>query len=235
MAQRSDRSTGSSSTGGRKRSNLAPVKKPFPWGTVAVSAVLGALLIGILVYAVTNQGAGFVDPLKAADKNVSGVKVFKDQARTHTTEPVTYDQKPPPGGAHNPTPQACQVYAAPIADEHAVHSLEHGAVWVTYRPDLGAADVKELTALVQGDPYRLLSPYPGLSAPISLQAWGRQVQVDKASDPAVKQFLDAYTNGPQAPERGAACQGTSEPGPLQPPPPAPAATNAPAASPSASG
>ena len=215
MAQRSDRSTGSSSTGGRKRSNLAPVKKPFPWGTVAISAVLGALLIGILVYAVTNQGAGFVDPLKAADKGVSGVKVSSGQARTHTTEPVKYDLSPPDGGAHNPIPQGCQVYAEPIANEHAVHSLEHGAVWVTYRPDLDAADLKELTTLVQGDPYRLLSPYPGLSSPISLQAWGRQIRVDKASDPAVKEFLDAYTNGPQAPERGAACQGTTDTGPLK--------------------
>ncbi len=215
MAKRSDRSTGSSSTGGRRRSTLPPVKKPFPWGTVAISAVLGALLIGILVYAVTNQGAGFIDPLKAADKSVSGVQAFNDEKRGHTDKSVTYDQSPPVGGEHNPIPQTCQVYTTTIASEHAVHSLEHGAVWVTYRPDLDAADVSALTALVQGDPYRLLSPYPDLASPISLQAWGRQLTVDKASDPRVKEFLNAYTNGPQAPERGAACQGTTDTGALK--------------------
>ncbi len=229
MASRSDRSS-TSSSGGRRRTPVAPVKKPFPWGTVAISAVLGVLLVGILVYAVTNQGAGFVDPLKAADKGVQGVSVSTKEVRTHTTAPVKYDQTPPVGGAHNAIPQTCQVYTEPIADEHAVHSMEHGAVWVTYRPDLPANEVAALTSLVQGDPYRILSPYPGLTKPISLQAWGRQVFAEKSTDKQVGDFLDAYTSGPQAPERGAAGSGTTDPGPLQPPP----AAASPAASPSAS-
>ena len=117
-----------------------------------------------------------------------------------------------------------------------MHSLEHGAVWITYRPGLDAAEVKTLTELAQGNAYRLLSPYPGLKSPISLQAWGRQVFVDKASDKKVEQFLDAYTSGPQAPERNASCEGSAETGPLRGapvPPPAPASAPAsPAATPS---
>lgn len=228
MSQRPDRSSASSSGGGRKRTKVTPVKKPFPWGTVAVSAVLGVLLIGILVYAVTNQGSGFVDPLEAADDSVSGVQVDEDQTAQHTPLPVTYEKNPPTGGNHNATPQNCQVYTQPIASEHAVHSLEHGAVWVTYRPDLPADQVRELTGKVEGDPYRLMSPFPGLDSPVTLQAWGRQLKVKSASDSRVDKFLDAYTNGPQAPERGAVCQGTGATGPLQAPPAAP-----PAASPGA--
>ena len=116
---------------------------------------------------------------------------------------------------HNPIPQTCQVYTQPLADEHAVHSLEHGAVWVTYRPDLPADQIAALASKVQGNPYRMLSPYPGLDKPITLQAWGRSVSADKASDSQVDAFLDAYTSGPQAPERGAACSGTTDVGPLQ--------------------
>lgn len=235
MAQRPDRPTG----GGRRRTAVAPVKKPFPWGTVLTATVLGLLLVGILVYAVTNQGSGFVDATDRADRSVPGVRVFDEKSRaSHVEGTVQYPQTPPVGGSHNGVAQRCQVYAAPIANEHAVHSLEHGAVWVTYRPDLAADQVAALAALVSGDTHRLMSPYPGQSAPISLQAWGRQLTVQKASDPGVKAFLDAYTAGPQAPEQGASCDGTTATGPLQgqapPASPAPAPAS-PAASPSATG
>jgi hypothetical protein len=127
------------------------------------------------------------------------------------------------------------VYDAAIANENAVHSLEHGAVWITYRPDLPAAQVAALKAKVTGNSFRMMSPYPGLKTPISLQAWGRQIFVNSASDPKVDKFLAAYTQGPQARENSV-CQGTSATGPLQEQ--APSATTSvgtsPAASPAAS-
>jgi hypothetical protein len=213
------------------------VKKPFPWGVVATGGVLGLLLLGILVYAFTNQGAGFLDPLAKADKSVPGVLKYKE-SRTHVTTTVNYPQTPPAGGNHNPNPQTCAVYTEPIANEHAVHSLEHGAVWVTYRPNLPADQVASLKAKVTGDAYRMMSPFPGLKTPISLQAWGRQIFVQNASDPKIQKFLDAYTQGPQAPEQGV-CQGNATTGPLQQTPtvtttiqPSPAASGA--ASPAAS-
>jgi hypothetical protein len=202
--------------------------------------VLGLLLAGILVYAVTNQGAGFINPLKAADKKVSGVLKYSE-ARDHVTTNVTYAQSPPAGGKHNPVWQNCAVYSTAIANEHAVHSLEHGAVWITYRPDLPATEVSALAAKVTGNPYRLLSPYPGLKSPLSLQAWGRQIFLDSASDTKVDAFLDAYTQGPQAPENGSCSGGTSVTGPFQPAPaasatiaPSPGASAAPSSAPSAS-
>ncbi|MCA1711428.1 MAG: DUF3105 domain-containing protein, partial [Actinobacteria bacterium] len=227
MAQSDKRPTsGSRPAGGgsRRRTPPPPVKKPFPWGIVAISTVLGLLLLGILVYAVKNQGAGFTSALKKADKSVQDVKVYDGEARKHVEGAVSYKQSPPVGGEHNNAPQTCQVYTSPIASEHAVHSLEHGAVWITYKPDLPAADVLKLKTLAEGDQYRLLSPYPGLKSPISLQAWGRQIFVDSPTDKRVTEFLSAYTSGPQAPEQGAACSGTTETGPLAAQAPAPAAS-----------
>lgn len=197
-----------------RRQPTAPIKKPFPWGTVLMSGVLGVLLIGIVVYAVANQGSGAVNPLKKADDSVPGVQIIKVAQRSHVQGPVTYDQTPPVGGNHNATPQTCQVYTEPIANEHAVHSLEHGAAWLAYRPDLPPADVSKLAALVKGNPFRLMSPYPGLPTAVSLQAWGRQLTATSASDPAIGKFLDAYTSGPQSPEPGASCSGTQDTGPL---------------------
>jgi hypothetical protein len=94
-----------------------------------------------------------------------------------------------------------------------VHSLEHGAVWITYRPDLPADQIAVLSALVEANPsYRMLSPYPGETSPVSLQAWGRRLAVPSATDPRVQRFVDDYTDGPQTREKGAQCSGVDQPG-----------------------
>jgi hypothetical protein len=98
------------------------------------------------------------------------------------------------------------IYTRQIANEHAVHSLEHGAVWITYDPSLPADQVKLLENRVRGLPYTLLSPYPGEGAKISLQAWGWQLKVDDANDPRIDQFIqDLRINASQEP--GATCSG----------------------------
>jgi len=203
---------GSRRSGGR--GTAVKVSKPFPWGGVLTSVVLGALLIGLVVYAALNQGSGRRDLLKEADGAISGLSVAKstDLTRNHVPGTVAYPGypgTPPDGGDHNGVWQQCAVYTAPIPAENAVHSLEHGAVWVTYRPDLPADQVQILTKEVQGDPYRLLSPLPDQQSPVVLSAWGRQLATDSASDPRVASFLSTYTNGRQTPERGATCSGGS--------------------------
>ncbi len=201
--------------GGRARSAPVTVKKDFPWGTVLASVVLGALLIGLVVYAAMNQGSGVRDLLAEDDASFDGLSVFDEPARDHVGGQVDYPEYPslpPAGGAHNAVPQQCAVYDDEIPPEHAVHSLEHGAVWITYSPDLDSGQVEALADLVDGDPYRLMSPLPGQESPIVLSAWGRQLAVDDAGDRDVRRFLDVYTNGRQTPERGAACVGVSSTG-----------------------
>jgi hypothetical protein len=98
------------------------------------------------------------------------------------------------------------VYPDPIRSENAVHSLEHGAIWITYRPDLPADQVDELTKKVEGVSQMLMSPYPGLKSPISLQSWGHQLFVDSASDERVDDFIDDLRlNTVTTPEFGASC------------------------------
>jgi len=128
-------------------------------------------------------------------------------ANQHVSAPVTYEQSPPVGGAHYAAWQNCGIYDQPVQSENAVHSMEHGAVWVAYRPDLPADQVEQLRAQVRGRTYTLLSPYPDLDAPVALSAWGVQVKVDSASDERVGQFITKYRQGPQTPEPGAACVG----------------------------
>ena len=115
---------------------------------------------------------------------------------------------PPVGGAHNATPQNCNgnVYDAPIANEHAVHSLEHGAVWVTYKQGLPADQVAVLAKKVEGKDYTFMSPYTGLDKKVSVQVWGYQLKVDDVNDPRIDQFIKALRVNASI-EPGATCQG----------------------------
>ena len=128
-------------------------------------------------------------------------------AGQHISGQIDYKESPPMGGAHNVAWQNCSIYRVPIHNEHAVHSLEHGAIWITYRPDLPSDQVKALES-VAADDYMLLSPYPGLSAPVIASAWNHQIKLDGAADPRLSAFIKEFKNSPQTtPELGAPCVG----------------------------
>ena len=128
-------------------------------------------------------------------------------AGQHVTGTIFYKEKPPMGGPHNVVWQNCAIYDAPIHNEHAVHSLEHGAVWITYRPDLAADQVQVLKTLAADD-YMLLSPYPGLDHPVVASTWNHQIALDRADDAALPAFIAEFKNNPDStPEFGAACLG----------------------------
>jgi hypothetical protein len=146
-----------------------------------------------------------------AAEPIEGLKTWdaKKLTRNHVTETVTYPMKPPVGGDHSPVWMNCdgEVYKKAIPDMNAVHSLEHGSVWVTYTDKASAADVAELAALVGKTPYSLMSPYKDQAGTIMLSAWGKQVTVDSADDPRVGRFFAKFVQGEQTPEPGAACTG----------------------------
>lgn len=131
--------------------------------------------------------------------------------RYHFAAPnrVAYDRYPPVGGPHDPVWAACDgvVYTKPVRNEIMVHSLEHGAVWFAYNPQtLPTTDIATLADLVRSTPYLVMTPYPGLDAPISLQSWGHQLKVDAADDPRISQFVKSLLRNPYlTPEANATC------------------------------
>ena len=179
--------------------------------TITISSVIVAGLVGWGAWAINNANEKQDQKAAAAKKPVQGEKTWdaKKLGRTHVTGTVKYPMNPAVGGNHNQAWMTCdgKVYSKPIADENAVHSLEHGAVWVTYNDKATDADVKTLGDKVSKTPYTLMSPDKTQSGTIMLSAWGHQLSVNKASDPRVEQFLTKYVQGSQTPEPGAACTG----------------------------
>ena len=139
--------------------------------------------------------------------DLSAVKTFGKLSQNHVEGTVDYPQSPPVGGDHGAVWQNCGVYTAPVKNENAVHSLEHGAVWISYRPGLPAADIARLAKFAAGQTHVLVSPYPGLTSPIVLTAWSTQLAIADVNDPRIAAFVAKYQEGTQTPEPSAPCEG----------------------------
>jgi len=183
---------------------------------IAASVVVVAGLVVGGVYVVKSQDSN--SDTAASDSKTSGhfvtgtdgVKTWKGTlTRNHVTKTVHYPTEPPVGGDHNQVWMNCNgdVYTKALNNMNAVHSLEHGAVWVTYTSKAKKADVDALAAKVKKTPYTLMSLDDKQKNPIMLTAWAHQRTVTSASDPNVDKFFEAYVQGKQTPEPGAACTG----------------------------
>ncbi|MEV0259446.1 DUF3105 domain-containing protein [Streptomyces sp. NPDC050732] len=181
-----------------------------------LTITLGAVLVvalgvgGFFLFDNASDDSGPKDDAKGWPKykvSADGEKVWGKLGRTHVTKKVDYPMTPPVGGDHNQVWMNCNgdVYEKEIPEVNAVHSLEHGAVWVTYNDKAKPADLKKLEAKVKATPYSLMSPVKDQKDPVMLTAWAHQRTVSGADDPKVKEFFSKYVQGKQTPEPGAAC------------------------------
>lgn len=164
--------------------------------------------IGVLAVAL----AAFVI-IRLTEPEVEGaIFVEREPAGAHDVDAVIESgDLPPTGGLHSPVWQNCGIYTEPVDNANAVHSLEHGAVWITYQPELSADQVELLQDMVRGQSHLLLSPYPGQRSEVVLTAWDVQLELDFASDERIEEFIDKYRNT-RGPEPGASCSnGTGTP------------------------
>lgn len=231
-------------------------RQGLPWVTIGAVVVVLALAAGIffVVFNKTRENNAAQDaltPWTPSESNqdpstaIPGIYIgaatpasadtpasYVDyKAAIHITaeQRVAYNRSPPVGGPHDGTWANCNgiVYQTAVRSENMVHTLEHGAVWITYNPDtITPEDLATLTALVDGQPFTTLSPYPGLDSNISLQSWAHQLNVDSATDERVKQFITALRQNRWVyPETGATCQQPSfdvtNPPAFDPTPPGP--------------
>lgn len=142
--------------------------------------------------------------VESAPEEPEGVLTFEHQWPRHVSGTVDYAQTPPAGGDHAAKWLACGAYEQPVPDELAVHSLEHGTVWITYDPALPLEQLHRLEDALPDE--GILSPYSGMEAPIVLTVWDRQLRLDNASDPRIEEFVAALANR-TAPEPFNSCGG----------------------------
>lgn len=183
----------------RKRNRVLGIVGAIAALVVVAGGVTAAFLIG-------------AQPQRTPDEQVSGdyrdrLQLFDEVQGVHTDTAVSYDQTPPAGGPHNPAWLNCGVYDQPQQNEYAVHSLEHGAVWITYDPDFTTDDEVAALVALAPDTYTVVSPYPGIGEAMAISAWGAQLRFTDVDDPAVIDFLDEFWRSATSPEPNAPCTG----------------------------
>lgn len=167
---------------------------------------IGLIAFGVLVVA----AVGWLVYRAVEDRRLAvvpdGVMDFAYVGAQHSLEPVEYAEYPPVGGTHHPSWQNCGFYSVPIQSENAVHSMEHGAVWITYSPDLPEDEIEILRNRAE-EPLILVSPMDDLPSALVASSWNHQIQLDSAHDERLDQFIRSFRNGPDTPEPGASCFG----------------------------
>ncbi|MGH3794892.1 MAG: DUF3105 domain-containing protein [Pseudonocardiaceae bacterium] len=232
-------SSGKNSKAVRNARSVVTATKPKPWGSVAAALIILVFAVGIFGWMYLRYDNHRTFTPSADDKDPSlqidgVVKVdYGQNNRGHVdaSQRVAYDHFPPFGGPHDATWAACNgvVYDKPVRNENMVHPLEHGAVWIAYNPaQISGSALDTLKSRVQGQTYIMLSPYPGLDSPISLQSWGHQLKLTDPHDKRIDEFIQALRlNNYTYPEPGASCDvlpGTFDPAnppPFDPTPPGP--------------
>ncbi len=194
-----------------------PVDEPHLLASYPTPAAPGRaprVVLAVLAAAIVVGTAVAVSLLAGEEpvlKDLSAVRSYDGLVVSHTRADVEYPQSPAVGGEHDPEWLDCGAYDEPVREENAVHDLEHGAVWISYDPDLGRRDVKRLEAALPQN--GIMAPYPGLDAPVVVTVWGRQLALRGADDPRLPLFVRRYGGGETAPEPFASCAGgTTDPG-----------------------
>jgi hypothetical protein len=179
--------------------------KITPAVTLAATAALIAVFAAgwVLIAPNGDQGA---TPQQTKDaqgslKTVTFAIVGRDHIKQG--EPVTYNSNPPTSGGHYATQRHWGVYEQKIADQGAIHNLEHGGIWIAYKPDLDPAQVKQLKEITVLYPKAvLMSPRPDNDAPIAIVSWGRLMKLDVVNRDAIIRYIRTYVNN--SPEKFAA-------------------------------
>lgn len=160
----------------------------------------------------TACGTAHQAPAPTPTSALEGIQTYTGLSHAHLGKgdyPQSYAQSPPVGGPHSPAWLKCAVYTVALPKENAVHSLEHGAVWITYQPELPADQVALLGQYAAlNREYVMVSPYTGQDSPVIVSTWGVQLKVAAASDPRIRDFITTYAGGNQGGEKGVRCAST---------------------------
>lgn len=194
------------STSAEATSTARPAPKPMAawrhtlqqWGGPWV------LVVGVAVLAFIGWLAWTNRPVAVSTSDLMGEEVkFTSSAHVASASELQIPPGvPPAGGPHYVNPLPGGVYTDPIDDGRVIHSLEHGLVWISYKPGaLSDAQLKSLTDLADGRKSDIvLSPRPDNKDTLVVVSWGRRLVLKPDDMKTLKEFISTNLN--RSPEPG---------------------------------
>ena len=125
---------------------------------------------------------------------------YPEEGRNHVADgvKVNYKTNPPSSGDHYGDPANWGVYEHEIPDEAAVHNLEHGGIWISYRTDVPDATKKKLTEIAKSNTKVILTPRAKNDSSVALVSWRRIYKMEALDENMMQNFILKYKNtGPE--------------------------------------
>jgi len=171
---------------------------------IAGIAILTLIILGGGIWLLTAQNTKEQTKLS---KPLVGEEIA-DQGRGHVPDgtKLDFNSNPPTSGRHFAKWTTAGFYDKSQEDGNLVHSLEHGAVIVSYKSDLPKDDVEKIKSFFSSVSVskKIMVPRDNLDVPVALTSWGRLLKlqtIDATTEAKIKEFME--TNEDRGPEKGA--------------------------------
>lgn len=153
------------------------------------------------------------------EKPLAG-EVIASEGANHISsgEVAEYNTNPPTSGPHYADSAPAGIYDNPVPDGNLIHSMEHGAVILWYKPSssmdnqpaegtesaktdgLSLQDIDRLKQIFSSASVskKIMVPKVSLDAPIALTSWGRLLKLQTIDEVQIKTFMETNENrGPE--------------------------------------
>ncbi len=173
------------SRGGAKRERATSAARRNRMRTIMIVAV-SLVVLGALIW-------GIRAALRQQEQNTPG-QFFPDQGQQHVAldYQFTYNSNPPTSGPHYATPANWGVYDYPANDKIFIHNMEHGGIWISYKPDMPVGVVNDLKAIVNefGGSKLVMAPRSANDSDIAVAAWTRLLKINLAGNDITEDHLN---------------------------------------------
>lgn len=162
------------------------IKRAVPW------VISVGLAVGGVVWIVSEAAEN------AQNRPGEAVNIMGKEHIGSGQEGGPYNSNPPTSGPHaGPAPWGFSVEE--IADENAIHNLEHGGIWITYK-NLDEESIASLEKIAQRNSRSvILSPRENNDTNIAVASWGRLMKLDAVDEERINEFIKKNKN--RSPER----------------------------------
>jgi hypothetical protein len=159
-------------------------------------AIFGTFIVTIIIIAGLIYMAG-----RPKQVNLMGDEI-PDLGREHIGRGENhpeYNSNPPSSGWHYAEPASWGFYDRELEDEQVVHNLEHGAVWITFKPDIDQATKDAIKRLVERYSSKVIATARSKNdTPLALVSWGRVMKMESFDKDQALEFVKRNRNhGPE--------------------------------------